>query len=70
MENLDYLKGLIKRLDAAARDIKKAETPQDVSELERSVHPVLKELQMATPRVWDDFVKLCRDQRKAIMEGK
>lgn len=70
MENLDYLKGLIKRLDASARDIKKAETPQDVSELERSVHPVLKELQMATPRVWDDFVKLCRDQRKAIMEGK
>lgn len=70
MENLDYLKGLIKRLDASARDIKKAETPQDVSELERSVHPVLKELQMATPRVWDDFVKLCRDQRKTIMEGK
>lgn len=70
MENLDYLKGLIKRLDASARDIKKAETPQDVSELERSVHPVLKELQMATPRVWDDFVKLCRDQRKNIMEGK
>ena len=70
MENLDYLKGLIKRLDAAARDIKKAETPQGVSDLERSVHPVLKELQMATPRVWDDFVKLCRDQRKTIMEGK
>lgn len=70
MENLDYLKGLIKRLDASARDIKKAETPQDVSELERTVHPVLKELQMATPRVWDDFVKLCRDQRKNIMEGK
>lgn len=70
MENLDYLKGLIKRLDAAARDIKKAETPHDVSELERTVHPVLKELQMATPRVWDDFVKLCRDQRKNIMEGK
>jgi hypothetical protein len=70
MENLDYLKGLIKRLDAAARDIKKAETPQGVSDLERTVHPVLKELQMATPRVWDDFVKLCRDQRKNIMEGK
>lgn len=70
MENLDYLKGLIKRLDAAARDIKKAETPQGVSDLERTVHPVLKELQMATPRVWDDFVKLCRDQRKTIMEGK
>ena len=70
MDNLDYLKGLIKRLDAAARDIKKAETPQGVSDLERTVHPVLKELQMATPRVWDDFVKLCRDQRKTIMEGK
>ena len=70
MDNLEYLKGLIKRLDASARDIKKAETPQGVSELERTVHPVLKELQMVTPRVWDDFVKLCRDQRKNIMEGK
>lgn len=70
MDNLEYLKGLIKRLDASARDIKKAETPQGVSDLERIVHPVLKELQMVTPRVWDDFVKLCRDQRKNIMEGK
>ena len=70
MENFDYLKGLIKRLDASVKDIKKADTPQDVSELERSVHPVLKELQMATPRVWDDFVRLCRDQRKHIMDGK
>lgn len=70
MENFDYLKGLIKRLDASVKDIKKADTPKDVSELERSVHPVLKELQMATPRVWDDFVRLCRDQRKHIMEDK
>ena len=70
MENLNYLKGLIKRLDASAKEIIKAETPQEVSELERSVHPILKELQMVTPRVWDDFVKLCRDQRKDIMEGK
>lgn len=70
MENFDYLKGLIKRLDASAKDIKKADTPQDVSELERTVHPVLKELQMVTPRVWDDFVRLCRDQRKHIMEDK
>lgn len=70
MDNLNYLKGLIKRLDAAAKEITKAETPQEVSKLERDVHPVLKELQMATPRVWDDFVKLCRDQRKDIMEGK
>lgn len=70
MDNLEYLKGLIKRLDASARDIKKAETPQGVSDLERIVHPVLKELQMVTPRVWDDFVKLCQTRRKEISEGK
>lgn len=70
MQNLDYLKGLLKRLDTSAKAIKKAETPQDVSEQERLIHPVLKELQMVTPRVWDDFVKLCRDRRKEISEGK
>lgn len=70
MQNLDYLKGLLKRLDASAKAIKSAESPQDVSEQERLSHPVLKELQMVTPRVWDDFVKLCQTRRKEISEGK
>lgn len=70
MQNLDYLKGLLKRLDASVKDIKSAETPQDVSEQERLIHPILKELQMVTPRVWDDFVKLCQNRRKEISEGE
>lgn len=70
MQNLDYLKGLIKRVDGHVKAIKKAETPSEVSEQERLLHPILKELQMATPRVWDDCVKLTRDRRREILEGK
>lgn len=70
MQNLDYLKKLIKRLEATEKAIKKSETPNEVSEQERLVHPVLKEMQMVTPRVWDDFVRFTRERRKEIAEGK
>lgn len=70
MENIEYLKKLIKRIEDSVKIIKKAESPDQISEQERLTHPVLKEMQMATPRVWDDYIRVTRDRRKEITEGK
>ncbi len=70
MENLKYLKTLIKRIEDSGKVIAKAETSAEVSEQERLIHPVLKEMQMVTPRVWDDYIKATRDRRREISEGK
>ena len=70
MENLEYLKGLIKRIEDSVKIVKKAESPDQISEQERLTHPVLKEMQMVTPRVWDDYIRSTRDRRKEIAEGK
>ena len=70
MENLEYLKGLIKRIEDSVKAVKKAESPDQISEQERLTHPVLKEMQMVTPRVWDDYIRVTRDRRREITEGK
>lgn len=70
MENLEYLKKLIKRIEGSVKIVKKAESPDQISEQERLTHPVLKEMQMVTPRVWDDYIRATRDRRKEIAEGK
>lgn len=70
MENLEYLKKLIKRIEDSAKIVKKAESPDQISEQERLIHPVLKEMQMVTPRVWDDYIRATRDRRREIAEGK
>jgi hypothetical protein len=70
MENLEYLKGLIKRIEDSVKIVKKAESPDQISEQERLTHPVLKEMQMVTPRVWDDYIRVTRDRRREIAEGK
>lgn len=70
MENLEYLKKLIKRIEDSVKIIKKAESPDQISEQERLIQPVLKEMQMATPRVWDDYIRATRDRRREITEGK
>lgn len=70
MENLEYLKKLIKRIEDSVKIVKKAESPDQISEQERLIHPVLKEMQMVTPRVWDDYIRATRDRRREIAEGK
>ena len=70
MENIEYLKKLIKRIEDSVKIVKKAESPDQISEQERLTQPVLKEIQMATPRVWDDYIRVTRDRRKEITEGK
>lgn len=69
-ENLAYVKELIKRYEAAVRAVKKAEDPADVTAQERLIQPVLKEMQLAIPRVWDDFIRVTSRRREEIREGK
>lgn len=67
-QNLAYVKDLIKRYENALRAVKKAETPEAVTEQERLIQPVLKEMQLAVPRVWDDFSRATRDRRQEIRD--
>jgi hypothetical protein len=69
-ENLAYVKELIKRYEDAVRTVKKAEDPADVTKQERLIQPVLKEMQLAIPRVWDDFIRVTSRRREEIREGK
>lgn len=69
-KNLAYLKDLIKRYEASLRAVKKAETPDEVTQQERLIHPVLKEMQMAVPRVWEDFARETRDRRLEIRDSQ
>lgn len=68
-KNLAYVKELIKRYEAALRAVKKAETPEEVTAQERAIHPVLKEMQLAIPRVWEDFTRETRDRRIEIRDS-
>lgn len=69
-KNLAYLKDLIKRYEASLRAVKKAETPGEVTQQERLIHPVLKEMQMAVPRIWEDFARETRDRRLEIRDSQ
>ena len=68
--NLSYVEKLLKRIGDGIKGIEKAETPRDVSEYERKIQPVLNELQMAAPRVWDDVSKASLKRRTEIRDGK
>lgn len=68
-KNLAYVKDLIKRYEAALKQVKKAESPDEVTKIEREIHPVLKEMQLAIPRVWEDFARETRDRRVEIRES-
>lgn len=68
-ENLAYVKDLIKRYEAGIRAVKKAETPDEVTKQERLIHPVLKEMQLAIPRVWNDFAKATMERRAEIRDS-
>lgn len=66
MENLDYIKGVIKRFEAQVDAIKKAETNNQISEAERELVPIMKDLQLAIPRLGNDITRLTRERRMEI----
>ena len=70
MENLKYMKKLISRIEAAVKEVEKADISADISKQEREIRPVLNELQMVAPRVWNDFIHKCRSQRTKISQGE
>lgn len=66
MENLDYIKGVIKRFEKQVDAIKKAETSNEISEAERELVPIMKDLQLAIPRLGNDITKLTRERRMEL----
>lgn len=66
MENLDYIKGIIKRFDEQVAAVKKAKTSEEISEAERALVPIMKDLQLAIPRLGNDITKLTRERRVEI----
>lgn len=68
-ENLAYLKDLIKRYENAVKAIQKTDDPSEVTRQERLIQPVLKEMQLAAPRVWDDFTRVSRKRREEIRDS-
>lgn len=68
--NLDYLKSLIKRYEDSVKAVRKADDPAEITRQERLIQPVLKEMQLATPRVWDDFIRETRKRREQIRNGE
>ena len=68
-QNLAYVKDLIKRYETTLRAVKKAETMDEVTQQERLIQPVLKEMQLAIPRVWDDFTVATRTRRAELRDG-
>lgn len=66
MENLDYIKGILERFEKQVDIIKKAKTGNEISEAERELVPIMKDLQLAIPRLGDDVYKLSRERRVEI----
>ena len=66
MENLEYIKGIIKRFDEQVANVKKAKTGEEISEAERELVPIMKDLQLAIPRLGNDISKLTRERRAEL----
>ena len=66
MENLDYIKSIIKRFEKQVDAINKAKTSNEISEAERELVPIMKDLQLAIPRLGNDITKLTRDRRMEL----
>lgn len=66
MENLEYIKSIIERFEGQVDAIRKAETSNDISEAERELVPIMKDLQLAIPRLGNDITKLTRERRAEL----
>lgn len=67
-DSLAYLKDLIKRYENGLKVVQKSESPSEITKQERLIQPVLKEMQMAVPRIWDDFTRATRKRREQIRD--
>ena len=66
MENLTYIKGILERFEKQIDNIKNAKDSFDISEAERELGPIMKDLQLAIPRLGNDVAKLVRERRAEL----
>lgn len=66
--NIAYTKELIKRIEDGIKVIEEAELSRDISKQERLIMPLLKEIQMACPRIWDDVRLATKNTKQRLLE--
>lgn len=69
MENMNYLKELIKRFDAEIGKIKEARVHESISQSETEGFRIGREMQMVVPRILDDLQKTSAARRREIAAG-
>lgn len=63
MENLDYIKGILDRFEKQVENVRNAKSSAEISDAERELVPIMKDLQLAIPRLGNDISKLTRERR-------
>jgi hypothetical protein len=66
MENLTYIKGVLERFEKLIDNVNNAKSSFDISEAERELGPIMKDLQLAVPRLGNDVAKLVRERRAEL----
>jgi hypothetical protein len=66
MENLTYIKGVLERFERLIDNVNNAKSSFDISEAERELGPIMKDLQLAVPRLGNDVAKLVRERRAEL----
>lgn len=63
MENLKYIKEVLGRLEKQVAVIENAKNSMEISDAERELVPIMKDLQLAIPRLGIDVAALSRKRR-------
>lgn len=68
MKNLDYIKKLVYRIEEELNSMDKTTDPDAISKSERVLVQFVRELQLASPRVWEDIIAKSQSRREEIKE--
>jgi len=68
-KELNHFNEAVKRLTDLFGKMEKATSQVEVSELEKEGTALMREVQIAAPRVWEDFIAVDRAQRNKISQG-
>lgn len=68
-KELNHFNETVKRLTDLFGKMEKATSQVEVSELEKEGTALMREVQIAAPRVWEDFISVDRAQRNKISQG-
>lgn len=70
MENFEYLEALMGRIKDWFAEVAKAERMADISALERKGVEFIRELQLASPRAWEDVMRAAQKRRSELSKGQ